>query len=263
MKQSIVAISIAASLLMLGCSDDTYSTPKAGSTNSSSSTAQNSAKALTLSADGFFVDSKQMSLYTFDNDTDSVSNCVGECEVKWPVFSDAIDASNLPSELNAEDFSTITRADGSTQVTFKKQPLYYFAGDTKAGDITGDNVKNVWHLVYAIATNESVKLASGANGNFLVDEKEMSLYTFDKDTSAMSNCYGDCEAKWPVFSATISTDNVANGIDATKFDSITRDDGNPQSTYNNQPLYYFAGDTKAGDTTGDNVKDVWHLVIVK
>ena len=40
--------------------------------------------------------------------------------------------------------------------------------------------------------------------------------------------------------------------------SITRpDDGKKQVTYNGMPLYYFASDTKAGDTNGQGVGDIW------
>jgi predicted lipoprotein with Yx(FWY)xxD motif len=35
---------------------------------------------------------------------------------------------------------TITRTDGGVQYTYKKMPLYYYVGDTSAGQITGDGV---------------------------------------------------------------------------------------------------------------------------
>ena len=42
---------------------------------------------------------------------------------------------------------TIERPDGKTQVTFKGRPLYSFAGDSKAGDVNGEGIKDVgtWH----------------------------------------------------------------------------------------------------------------------
>ena len=33
-----------------------------------------------------------------------------------------------------------------------------------------------------------------------------------------------------------------------------------QVTYDNKPLYYFANDNATGDTNGDNLNGVWHLV---
>ena len=42
---------------------------------------------------------------------------------------------------------TLTRPDGATQVTYGGLPLYYWQGDTKAGDVTGDGVEG-----FSIAT---------------------------------------------------------------------------------------------------------------
>jgi predicted lipoprotein with Yx(FWY)xxD motif len=44
-------------------------------------------------------------------------------------------------------FSTITRTDGTTQVTYNGWPLYYYAKDQQAGDTTGEGVGSVWYLV--------------------------------------------------------------------------------------------------------------------
>ena len=45
------------------------------------------------------------------------------------------------------DLTVITRDDGSKQWAFKGKPLYLFAKDTKPGDKTGDNFKEIWHVV--------------------------------------------------------------------------------------------------------------------
>ena len=42
---------------------------------------------------------------------------------------------------------TITRDDGSTQVTYNGWPLYYFHEDMAAGDTNGQGVEGVWFLV--------------------------------------------------------------------------------------------------------------------
>jgi predicted lipoprotein with Yx(FWY)xxD motif len=44
------------------------------------------------------------------------------------------------------EIGTITRDDGSTQVTYNGAPLYYFAGDEAAGDSNGDGLNGVWHI---------------------------------------------------------------------------------------------------------------------
>ena len=43
-------------------------------------------------------------------------------------------------------FASFVRADGTTQVTHNGMPLYYFAGDTKAGDTNGQGVNGVWFV---------------------------------------------------------------------------------------------------------------------
>jgi predicted lipoprotein with Yx(FWY)xxD motif len=40
---------------------------------------------------------------------------------------------------------------------------------------------------------------------------------------------------------------------------VVRDDGRKQWAYKGKPLYFWAKDTKVGDTTGDNVNNVWHI----
>jgi predicted lipoprotein with Yx(FWY)xxD motif len=49
--------------------------------------------------------------------------------------------------LDASKFGTTTRTDGTTQVTFNSWPLYYFAKDLKAGDVTGQGVGTVWFVI--------------------------------------------------------------------------------------------------------------------
>ncbi len=91
------------------------------------------------------------------------------------------------------------------------------------------------------------------SGSILTDKSGMTLYTFDKDKAGESVCYGACAEKWPPF--------IAGEYAKAKkgWGIISRKDGSKQWTYNDQPLYTWVGDTKAGDTTGDGVKGVWHV----
>jgi predicted lipoprotein with Yx(FWY)xxD motif len=45
-----------------------------------------------------------------------------------------------------------------------------------------------------------------------------------------------------------------------KLETIKREDGKLQVTYNGMPLYLYAKDTKVGDATGNNVGNVWAVV---
>jgi predicted lipoprotein with Yx(FWY)xxD motif len=45
--------------------------------------------------------------------------------------------------------TTVDRTDGSKQVKFGDWPLYYFGGDTKAGDTNGQGIGGIWYVVGA------------------------------------------------------------------------------------------------------------------
>jgi predicted lipoprotein with Yx(FWY)xxD motif len=96
-------------------------------------------------------------------------------------------------------------------------------------------------------------------GSFLVDDKGMTLYLYTKDSPGTSTCYDKCATAWPPL---LTSGNAAagNGVDASKFGTTTRTDGSTQVTYNGWPLYYFAKDKQAGDTTGQGVGSVWYLI---
>ena len=96
--------------------------------------------------------------------------------------------------------------------------------------------------------------AGTAKGATLTDDKGMSLYTFDKDSGGKSACNGPCATNWPVVKAEASDQPTGD------YTTITRDDGSKQWAYKGKPLYTFAKDQKAGDTTGDGfLNGAWHL----
>jgi predicted lipoprotein with Yx(FWY)xxD motif len=100
-------------------------------------------------------------------------------------------------------------------------------------------------------------------GTFLTDGAGRALYLFTSDTASKSMCAtGDCPNQWPPLVTTGSA-TAGSGIMAGKLDTITRPDGKKQVTYNGHPLYYFAGDTAPGQTTGQGNNGfgaVWWLV---
>lgn len=91
----------------------------------------------------YMTDFAGMTLYTFDKDTQGVSNCSGTCATLWPPYTSGATAQGtLPTNV-----SVITRSDGTKQFAWKGMPLYYYAADHSAGDINGDGVNNVWHII--------------------------------------------------------------------------------------------------------------------
>jgi predicted lipoprotein with Yx(FWY)xxD motif/plastocyanin len=99
-------------------------------------------------------------------------------------------------------------------------------------------------------------------GQFLVDNKGMTLYTFTQDSKNTSNCYDQCAAAWPPLYTSGAA--MANpGVDASLLGSTTRKDGKTQVTYNGRPLYYWSKDQKPGDTSGQNIGGVWFVISPK
>ena len=89
---------------------------------------------------GMLVDAHGMTVYTYDKDSAGKSACSGPCADNWP----AVKAGDAPL---AAPYGSITREDGTRQLTYKGKPLYTFVKDKKAGDKAGDKVKDVWHAV--------------------------------------------------------------------------------------------------------------------
>jgi predicted lipoprotein with Yx(FWY)xxD motif len=104
-----------------------------------------------------------------------------------------------------------------------------------------------------------IATATTADGKtYLVTPDGYSLYTFDQDSPGQSACNGNCAGTWPPFSVGSLTVDGGEGVSGV-FGTITRSDGTAQVTYNDAPIYMYAGDAAAGDTNGDGIGDVWHL----
>ncbi|MGH7478699.1 MAG: COG4315 family predicted lipoprotein [Candidatus Methylomirabilales bacterium] len=93
-------------------------------------------------------------------------------------------------------------------------------------------------------------------GTFLVDAKGMTLYVFDEDKEpGKSACNEGCAKAWPPFAP-----KAGDPAPVAPLSVITRDDGSKQYAYKGKPLYYYAKDQKAGDTTGQAVGKRWWVV---
>jgi predicted lipoprotein with Yx(FWY)xxD motif len=109
------------------------------------------------------------------------------------------------------------------------------------------------------AETYTVAVANGAVGAFLTGEDGKTLYTFKPDSANTSTCTDTCAQNWPPFTVT-AADTLAAGAGVTgKLTSFARPDGSMQVAYNGIPLYYYAGDTKAGDATGQGKNDKWFV----
>lgn len=87
-----------------------------------------------------------MTLYLYTPDSPTASACTGGCATAWPPFTEAAVAGE---GLDAALLGSVTRDDGSTQVTYGGHPLYLFSGDAAAGDVNGQGSGGVWFAVTA------------------------------------------------------------------------------------------------------------------
>ena len=116
-----------------------------------SATASGSAaslKAAGSAAGQILVDGSGRTLYLFEADTSSTSTCNGACATAWP--PDTTTGTPKSTGLTSSLVGTSTRADHTTQVTYKGHPLYYFADDSKPGDINGQGATafgGKWYVV--------------------------------------------------------------------------------------------------------------------
>jgi predicted lipoprotein with Yx(FWY)xxD motif len=224
----------------------------------------------------FLVDAKGMTLYLFTKDTANTSNCYEKCATAWPPLLTTGEPV-AGTDVDASMLGTTTRTDGSVQVTYNGWPLYYYEKDKAPGDVTGQDVGDVWFVISpagekvestAAATEapatsgQATTISLGKNdqlGSFLVDDKGMTLYLFTKDTPNTSNCYEKCATAWPPL-LTTGEPVAGEGLDASLLGTTTRTDGTVQVTYNGWPLYYYEKDKAPGDVTGQDVGDVWFVV---
>ena len=209
------------------------------------------------------VDGKGMTLYMYTKDAPDKSNCAGGCLKAWPPLLTS-GSPKLGDGVDASLIGSTALADGTKIVTYNHMPLYYWAKDTKPGDITGLGVGGVWYLVGAdgkvVGVEASINIATDPKyGKILVDGKGMTLYMYTKDEPDKSNCTAGCLKAWPPL-LTSGNPKLGDGVDASMIGSTALADGTKIVTYNHMPLYYWAKDTKPGDITGLGVGGVWYLV---
>ena len=148
----ILLLLLAGAVLFAGCSQ--YSAPPAtpaptaAPATSAPTPVPDSVQVATNAKYGqILTDMNGMTLYYFLKDTpaNGTSACNGACAALWPPFNTANIKVSAP--LQASDFVTITRADGTPQVTYMGWPLYYYSKDTAPGMTSGYGFNNLWYVM--------------------------------------------------------------------------------------------------------------------
>ncbi|HUY46436.1 MAG TPA: hypothetical protein VMV92_12000 [Streptosporangiaceae bacterium] len=119
---------------------------------------------VTTSIGPVLADAKGLTLYWYAKDTAMTSNCTGGCAMAWPPVTGK-PAAAMGARLVGK-FGTITRAGGVPQATYKGHPLYTYSGDMAPGQIKGNGVGGVWHILKVTPTGAiSASAAMSAGGS--------------------------------------------------------------------------------------------------
>lgn len=267
LKVLVVGMLTVTGITFTGCSDDSSGPDDEGNYLQVTST---------QSHGNILTDAEGNSLYFFAPDVKGESQCEGECIANWPVFfSEDVEAGN---GLDVAKVGTITRADGSSQTTYRGWPLYYFANDNQAGDVNGDGVNGVW---FVAKTDYSLMIANaqlvGEDGNnytsdyevgegsttYFTDAGGRTIYSFTFDVSNTNNFTEEDFSNngvWPIFFTEL--ESLPTGMGKDNFGEITVHGEEQQLTYKGWPLYYFGQDTDRGDTKGVSFPNpgIWPVV---
>jgi predicted lipoprotein with Yx(FWY)xxD motif len=213
------------------------------------------------------IDGRGRTLYLYTPDKKNTSTCYGECAKFWPpLLATGKAKAKAAHGVEASLLGTTKRKDGKLQVTYAGHPLYFFAEDAAPGDVFGQGLQDIWYAVGAsgarvttAAPANTIQLAQTGLGSVLTDAKGMTVYMFTPDTSGTSTCYGQCAVTWPPLTVSGKL-HAGPGLQSKLLGTTQRTDGTTQVTYNGHPLYFYARDTKAGDTNGQGVGTRWWVL---
>jgi predicted lipoprotein with Yx(FWY)xxD motif len=145
----LLAATAAAVLTMAGCGGSDNGGSSADDGTASAGNGAAGATLATASSDlgTIVVDGAGRTVYVFDRDDPATgaSSCSGNCATNWPPVTAEEESPAVDGVTG--DVGTIGRDDGTLQVTLDGRPLYTYAADADAGDVTGQGVQGVWWVV--------------------------------------------------------------------------------------------------------------------
>jgi predicted lipoprotein with Yx(FWY)xxD motif len=147
-------------LVLAACSSS--SSPQSSGTTSTSPGAAGGGGAMVSTAQSahygtVLVSSSGRTLYMLTADSASASSCGSSCAPIWPPLT-TTGAPVAGSGVQASLLGTVTRSDGSKQVTYGGHPLYMFSGDSAAGQVNGEGITSFGGTWYALdASGQPVK----------------------------------------------------------------------------------------------------------
>ena len=113
----------------------------------------------------------------------------------------------------------------------------------------------------AAASGVAVNAGQTSLGTVLVNGEGRTLYHFTKDSATAIACVDKCTVTWPPVTVPSGQQPKAGSGVTGSLTVVHRPDGTQQAAINNQPLYMYSGDTKAGDTNGQGIGGFWFALM--
>ena len=162
----VAAVAMSAAACSSSSSSESAGTgaPSSASASASGSAGSGAAlKSATIDGVSVVTNAQRFTLYSFAPDTATTSKCTGACAQIWPPVTTAATAGQgVTGKLG-----TITRSDGSKQVTYDGHPLYTYTADSAPGQAKGNGVNidgGVWHEVTASGQAAPAGSSTGGGG---------------------------------------------------------------------------------------------------
>jgi predicted lipoprotein with Yx(FWY)xxD motif len=213
-------------------------------------------------------DAAGFTLYRFDKDSPNPSKtvCTGSCAITWPPVVVTDTARVYVTGVATSKVGTVTRPDGTKQLTIGGWPIYRFAGDHAAGQTNGQGIKGIWFAIAPTGAKASTAVAgsSGGSSNVVLTTEQTptgsvvvatgrgrTVYVNSTDSTNPSQvlCSGTCSAGFVPVAAQAGTVRIT-GVAASEIGTVTGADGVLQLTLDGFPLYTNSADANPGDTNG-------------
>lgn len=92
---------------------------------------------------------KKLTVYMFEADHGNSSSCYGACATSWPPVTTS-GSPKAEGGVMSSKLSTITRKEGTKQLSYAGHPLYYYAGDASESEVTGQGLTSFgapWYVL--------------------------------------------------------------------------------------------------------------------
>jgi len=136
-----LAAAVGVALLAAACGSSASSSSSTAAPTGAPAGASSASSAAVISTGSssggkFLTNGSGRAVYMWVKDGHDQSACTGACASTWPPVT-TTGAATASGGAVAADLGTITRSDGTKQVTYDGHPLYYYVGDTGSGTVNG------------------------------------------------------------------------------------------------------------------------------